>query len=365
VLATKPEQIEASGGIEAFLKKHPLEGLRIVPEEKRHRMEGDTVLGMDLQSYLTTQSIFETQSGRKSQALEMLMQAAGIEAAEALGDSPAEILEIAGKATHAALSNPQKDPNEVVQSLARLIEDLSPEYLINALPPEKQERLRGRSPQEIAIELAEDIAVDWAGKHLLASRTAEADPGGQGTAGEGGGLIGVGGSGSSVGGEARTPASPSEKEVARVLSRTLKTTQMAHRLLQKVGDLANQSQLPPELIQRIQEDLRWSALTNDERQSRLLATDRFDERTFRRLLEHVQDLGKDGNVETATQVCERFLSWLDVSSGEDRVAGLTWLPELLHALTGLHTLSFVRTVVERLCLALVKTLSPIGRATGL
>lgn len=322
LIVTKQEVIEAAGGIDDFIRKHPVEGVRILAEEKRHSTDGDTVLGMDLQSYLTAQSTFETKPGRKSQALEMLLQAAGMEVPDSLGGSAAEVLEIASKAAHAALSDPEKDPNDVMQSLARLIEDLSPEYLISALPPEQQERFRGRPPQEIAAELAEDMAVDWAGKQLLA---AGAESGGGGT------------------------ASATEKEVARVLSRTLKTTQVAQRLLQKVGALANRAELPPEMVERIQEELQWSALTNEERHARLLEMDQFDEAKFRRLLDHVGDIGKEGDVEKATQVSERFLNWLNGTSGEERVAALTWLPELLQALTGMHTLALVRTVVERLC----------------
>ena len=356
LIATKQELIEASGGIDAFIRKHPVEGLRIVAEEKRHATDGDTVLGMDLQSYLTAQSIFETKPGRKSQALEMLLQAAGMEVPDSLGGSPTEILEIAGKAAHAALSDPEKDPNDVVQSLARLIEDLSPEYLISGLPPEQQERFRGRPPQEIAAELAEDMAVEWAGKRLLGAGSGSG--GGTGTGAAPGTGTGTGsgtgdGSGSGTGeafggGTGKATGSASEKEVARVLSRTLKTTQMAHRLLQKVGALAKQAQIPPEMVQRIQEELQWSALTNEERHARLVEMGEFNEGKFRRLLDHVAEMGRDGNVEKATQVSERFLAWLDSTSGEDRIAGLSWLPELLQALTGLHTLSFVRTVIERL-----------------
>jgi len=354
LIATKQDVIEAGGGIDAFIRKHPVEGLRILAEEKRHATDGDTVLGMDLQSYLTAQSIFETKPGRKTQALEMLLQVAGMEVPDSLGGSPGEVLEIAGKAAHAALSDPEKDPNEVVQSLARLIEDLSPEYLISALPPEQQERFRGRPPQEIAAELAEDMAVEWAGKRLLEAGSGSGEGTGTGAgpgtgAGSGTGEDGGSGTGGGFGGgTGKTTGSASEKEVARVLSRTLKTTQMAQRLLQKVGALARQSQLPPEMVQRIQEELQWSALTDEERHARLLGMGEFDESKFRRLLDHVAEMGREGNVEKATQASERFLDWLDSASGEGQVAGFSWLPELLQALTGLHTLSFVRTVIERL-----------------
>ena len=127
LLVTKPQLIEASGGIAAFLRKNPVEGLRILPEE-------DTVRGMDLQSYLAAQAIFETQPGRKSASLDMLVQAAGMEIPQSFSGTPAEVLDLASKAAQAAWSDPQKNPSDVVQSLARLLEELSPDYLISALP---------------------------------------------------------------------------------------------------------------------------------------------------------------------------------------------------------------------------------------
>ena len=318
LLVTKPQLIEASGGIAAFLRKNPVEGLRILPEE-------DTVRGMDLQSYLAAQAIFETQPGRKSASLDMLVQAAGMEITQSFSGTPAEVLDLASKAAQAAWSDPQKNPSDVVQSLARLLEELSPDYLISALPSEKQGRYRGRASPEIAVELAEDMAVEWAGKRLAAS---------PGTAG--------------------AARSASEQEVARVLARTLKTTQVAQRLLQKVGALVNQNQLPEEVVQRIQGELLWSSLTTEERHARLLEMKDFTESEFRHLVEHVEEMGRAGNVEKATQVSDRFLAWLGSCSGEVRATGLSWLPELLRALSGLDTLAFVRTVAERLCAELLE-----------
>src|SRR3989338_919080 len=80
LITTKPELIEASGGIAAFVHKNPVEGLRILPEERRRISDEDTVLGMDMQSYLVAQSLLETQPSQKPASLEMLMQAAGMEA---------------------------------------------------------------------------------------------------------------------------------------------------------------------------------------------------------------------------------------------------------------------------------------------
>ena len=374
LLATKPELIEAAGGITAFVKKNPVEGLRILPEERKAPSEGDSVLGMDLESYLVAQNIFEAGPGRKSRGLEMLMQTAGMDAPEGFGGSAKEVLDFAGRAAQAGLSDPEKNPSEVVQSLARLVDDLSPEYLIAALPPEKQERFRGRSSQEIAAELAEDMVVEWAGKRLTESHSAGggAGPGGGAGSGVGGGTgggVGAGtaggagagagpgagagegaGTGLGGGGFAGTGSGTgvaSEKEVARILARTLKTTQMAHRLLQKVGALANQAQLPGEMVERIQAELLWASLSAEEKHARLLAMKEFSETDFHHLVEHVEEVGREGHVEKAAEVSERFLAWLETCTAKERAAGLSWMPELLRALSRLQSLAFVRTVAER------------------
>jgi HEAT repeat protein len=114
-----------------------------------------------------------------------------------------------------------------------------------------------------------------------------------------------------------------------------------------VGALANQAQLPEEMVERIKGELLWSSLSTEERHARLLAMQEFTESDFRHLVEHVEEVGREGYVDKATAVSERFLDWLDSRSGDARAAGLAWLPDLLHALSGLQTLAFVRTVAER------------------
>src|SRR3990172_10753326 len=59
LLTTKPEAIEQSGGINAFLQKNAIEGMRIVAPEKRSTEAGDTVLGMDFQSYMMAHTMLD------------------------------------------------------------------------------------------------------------------------------------------------------------------------------------------------------------------------------------------------------------------------------------------------------------------
>ena len=50
ILAAKPRDIEEAGGLTPFLAAHPLAGARIAPAKKSE--DGDTILGMDTESYL-------------------------------------------------------------------------------------------------------------------------------------------------------------------------------------------------------------------------------------------------------------------------------------------------------------------------
>lgn len=320
LLTAKPESIEQAGGIHSFLKKNPVEGMRLLAEEKRPSAKEDTVLGMDLRSYLVAQSIMEGQPGaRVVPSLEMLLQTAGMERPAAFGGTAGEILELASRATQAAWSDPESNPQDVIPALARLLEELTPDYFISALAPAQQSKFRGLPAQEIAAELAEDMAIEWAGRRLSAVPT---DAGG---------------------------AAAVEADVARVLARALQTTQVAQRFLQKLGRLAEEAKLPPELLDRVQQELMWSSLSKEEQYARLRALDSFTERDFRHLLEYVEETGKEGNVDQALQVAEHYLAWADSGPAAARLVGLGRLPELLDTFRLIHTLAFARLVAERLC----------------
>ena len=60
-----------------------------------------------------------------------------------------DILEMAGKATEAALLGQTTDPQGVVGTLARLLEEVTPEKFLSALPTSKQSLLRGSRPRRL------------------------------------------------------------------------------------------------------------------------------------------------------------------------------------------------------------------------
>src|SRR3990167_876157 len=169
LLTTKPEVITQQGGITAFLRKNQIEGMRIIPSEHRTTQTGDSELGMDFQSFMVAQTMLQPEQVAQSMNLQWLLQSSGMSTPTGFGGSAGEVMDLVGKATQASFVNPEGDPQATIQSLTRLIEELSPDFLISALPEERQRPLRGRPAGEVAYVLAEDVGLEWARKSYFSA----------------------------------------------------------------------------------------------------------------------------------------------------------------------------------------------------
>jgi HEAT repeat protein len=316
LLTSKPEVIQASGGITAFIRKNQVEGMRILAAEKRSG--GDAELGMDFQSFLVAQTMLEPEQVARSANMQLFLQSAGVDTPAGFGGSPGEIMELVDRATQAAFVNPEADPKVTIDALTRVIEQLSPDYLISALPEERQKALRGRPAGEVAYVLAEDVALEWARKKFFSA-------GDQ--------------SGKSV----------AEEEVIQVLGRALRTTQVADRLLQKLSSMVEAGELPASIKERVRGEMNWSSMTMEEQHAHLMALPRFSPQEFRHMVEYMKEAGREGLLDKATAVAEHYLACIETGPPQTRAEGMARLPELIRILTGLHTLDFVRKVAERFC----------------
>jgi HEAT repeats len=318
LLVTKPEVIEQSGGINSFLRKNQIEGMRILASETRQNKSGDAELGMDFQSFMVAQTMLEPDKLAQSINMQLLLQSAGVSTPANFQGSPAEVLDLVGRATQAAYLNPEADPHTTIESLTHVLEELSPDFLISALPEERQVLLRGRPAKEVAYVLAEDVALEWARKRFF-------------SAGDQPGKL------------------VAEEEIIQVLGRALRTTQVAERLLQKLAELVEKGDLPASIAERVRDEMNWSSWTLEEKYSHLIALEQFPPPEFRHLTDYMREAGKEGLLEQATTVARRYLQCLDSGPLEERSEGMARLPELIRILTGLHSLDFVRHVVDRFC----------------
>ena len=334
ILTTKKDAIEEGGGIAVFIRKNQVEGMRILAAERRPSMTGDTMLGTDVQSFMMAQTLLEPQQAARSVNLELLLQSAGMGAPAGPASTPAELLGLVEKASQTAWSNPESNPSQMIQAVAHLLEELTPDYLIAALPPERQAELRGRPAGEVASAIAEDAALEWAKR-----RWAVGDGDGEGGGGSGEGEGGGGGEGGGIAGE----------EVVRVLGRALQTTQVAERLLQKLGQLVQKGDLPATITDRVREEMTWSSWTLAERHSHLMSRRQFTVQDFRHLVEYLKQVGHEGSIDQASEVAQHYLACVDAAAAPERTEGMGRLPELIRILTELHSLDFVRQVMDRFC----------------
>ena len=231
-----------------------------------------------------------------------------------------QALDVAEKALVRSFSNPNADPSQALYALSRMLEDFKPEVLLPALSPEKQAKFKGRPVREVAEDMMEDVATDWAVKRLAAAKPNE--------------------------------FALTEEEVVRVLQRSLDATQTVERMLQKLSKLFEKADLPPDFYLRIQQELRWSGLPDEQKGKALMELQRYNAAEFKRLLMHIKDLTTKGRFDDATEMVTHYFVILDLTEHEIQPAELARAPELLQVVARLQTRDFMQTLATRLTQAL-------------
>src|SRR3989454_9649585 len=242
LLSTKPSVIEEKGGIKRFLEQNPIEGMRFQKAAKAPGQTEDTVLGTDSDSFRTAQAILEADMRVGGSSLDLLLQSGG----PGGGFTATQGLEFGTRATREALGDAAGDLRGPVEALARMLAELKPDSLLAAMPPSKQGELRGRSALEVATDVVEDVAVDWAVERLKSCPTGPA-------------------------------AKQAEEEVLQALLRGLKATQVADRLLRKLARFIKEAGLPDDVYERMRQGVAWYSLSREEKRTQLIRLKRFGE----------------------------------------------------------------------------------------
>jgi HEAT repeat protein len=312
VLAATPKSIEEKGGIRTFLEKNAVVGMRITPAAKG--AAGDTLVTMDPTSYLMAEGLLDSDARTGMRNVDQLLQLARLDEPATAVQEATEVTVLANRATQEALSNMDADMRVPVACLARVMERLKPDFLLSALPAERQGELQTRSAGEVTTELVEDKAARWATGRLVAAH---------------------------YGPEAELE----EEDVVEALGRCLKASLVAERLVQKLSRFIQEAGLPPEVHQRIRQSLAWFSMSQKERHAQLMGLKYFDAHAIRHLLNYVQDLMSEGKTAEAIEITGHFFASLDSAPLRQQAEGYAAAPELLSRVTSLQTLEFVHELV--------------------
>jgi len=224
-------------------------------------------------------------------------------------------MELMENSVQRSLLEESGNPSKSYNSLARILQSMGVDKILASFPAERQKELASASPEQVAAEYVEDTALEWAGKQLKSE--------------EGGQKLEV------------------EDEVLRVLARTLQATQTADRLSQKLVKFIQDFAVPPHMQEKIQSELRWTALDLKTKHTQLLAIAHYNQAQFRRLLEFVKECVRTRQMERAGALVNHYFEFLDAEKPEILTEDFSRAPELIRCVP-VGQIDFVPKAIERL-----------------
>lgn len=351
-LAANPKTIEDCGGLMPFLDQRELEYVRIFPAVKNEARneDGDTVLEMGSEEYLISKALSNLNSGFANGIESMLTHmaagnsesafggvnygasgagtaagntgasAGGPPAVGASGGTPVtglisepkagvgfqgsfmEIQRAVERKFEASMSNPEEEPEKAYVELGKMLGNVRSDLVLSQLMG-SQAGGKNASKEEVTAELFEDTAIRWALRRLSAVPAGE-------------------------------EAVVVQEQVFRVLARSLQATHTASRLAQKLAEFAKEYALPKHTLERIQEEIRWLSLSTQQKLRELLAITHFSAAEFRRTLDLLRELTRQGKNEDAIALGMQYFSIFE-DHLTIRMEEMGRIPELLRVLSGI------------------------------
>lgn len=322
IVCASPKTIEEAGGARAFLDQNPVENARILPAGKNQaRTEsGDTILESSLESYMASKDLAESAPQNFAlDGLELLLKTAGLEKPPDFAGGPADIMRLVGPTVDAALLDQRGDIQKSTLALATILNNMRPDLVLPAFPMERHEELRQMPPNQVASEYIEERAAEFVAKRLKSAPSDEE------------GLV-------------------IEEDVVRVIARSLRATQTAERLLGKLARYVRDYALPPAVLERIRQEMKWASLSPQQQRATLLQLKLFGPTEFRRMMEVLKERLEKAKLEEATELALHYLKVLELPVSKVRPEELSRLPELMRAMGGVRT-DFGQNTAERLAKA--------------
>lgn len=230
-------------------------------------------------------------------------------------------MELMENSVQRSLLEESGNPAKSYNSLARILQSMGVDKILSSFPAERQKELASASPEQVAAEYVEDTALQWAGKKLKSE--------------EGGQKLEL------------------EDEVLRVLARTLQATQTADRLSQKLVKFIQDFAIPQHMQEKIQSELRWTALDVKTKHTQLLATTHYNQAQFRRLLEFVKECVRTRQIDRAGALVNHYFEFLDAEKPDIQTEDFSRAPELIRAVP-MAQIDFVPKAIERFARTLMR-----------
>jgi hypothetical protein len=226
-------------------------------------------------------------------------------------------MELVNDSVSRSLVEDQGNPRKSYLALARILKESRLDTVLAQFPEERREELRTMPPEQLAAEYVEESTLKLIAKQL-----------------------------SQINDQAQDKYVV-EESVLRLLARSLQATHMADRLAFKLAKFFQEFSTPPHLQQKVQEELRWTALSQKQKFLRLMEKSRFDFTWFRRLLEFIKELIQQREAEKMMNLVLHYFDFLDEAGVAVEAEELSRSIELIRTVK-LGREPEVVTIVQRL-----------------
>jgi HEAT repeats len=201
----------------------------------------------------------------------------------ATGGGYRTFIELVQDSVSRSLTEDKGNPRKSYLSLARILKDSRLDSVLSYFPPEKRDELRTLPPEQLAAEYVEENTLKLIAKKLVDTGRGQRDK-----------FI-------------------VEEDVLRLLARSLQATHMADRLAFKLAKFFQDFSVPPHLQSKIQDELRWTALSSRQKYLKLMELSRYDFTGFRRLQEFSKELIAQHEPEKLLELTAHYFAFLDES----------------------------------------------------
>ncbi|MGZ4786977.1 MAG: hypothetical protein ACXVZX_00550, partial [Terriglobales bacterium] len=190
-------------------------------------------------------------------------------------------MELVEDSVSRSLIEDKGNPRKSYLSLARILKESRLDTVLSYFPENKRDELRTLPPEQLAAEYVEESTLKLIAKKLTNL------------------------------GKNKLDKYVVEEDVLRLLARSLQATHMADRLAFKLAKFFQDYSIPGHLQAKIQEELRWTALSPRQKFLKLMELPRYNYTEFRRLIEYIKGMIAQREPERVVELTVHYYAFLD------------------------------------------------------